>query len=101
MHGEFLRLLFLQAHRETEAHFIAAGMSSQHPNSEALLFNHATFYNGLKNKVGLAAAKAAVLRINLNVQGCVIVAPPMHAPSRTPLLLPLLLSHNLPTPRVH
>ncbi len=27
-------------------------------------------------------------------------APPMHAPSRTPLLLPLLLSHNLPTPRV-
>ena len=29
-----------------------------------------------------------------------LVAPPMHAPSRTPLLLPLLLSHNLPTPRV-
>ena len=23
MHGEFLRILFLQAHRETEAHFIA------------------------------------------------------------------------------
>ena len=29
MHGEFLRLLFLQAHRETEAHFSATGMSSQ------------------------------------------------------------------------
>ena len=28
MHGEFWRLLFLQAHRETEAHFTAAGMSS-------------------------------------------------------------------------
>jgi len=27
MHGEFLCLLFLQAHRETEAHFTAAGMS--------------------------------------------------------------------------
>jgi hypothetical protein len=26
MHGVFLRLLFLQAHRETEAHFTAAGM---------------------------------------------------------------------------
>jgi hypothetical protein len=51
--------------------------------------------------IGLAAAKAAALRVNLNVQGCGIVAPPMHAPSRTPLLLPLLLSHNLPTPRVH
>jgi hypothetical protein len=29
MHGEFLRPIFLQAHRETEAHFNAAGMSSQ------------------------------------------------------------------------
>jgi hypothetical protein len=29
MHGEFLRLLFLQAHRETKAHFTAAGMPSQ------------------------------------------------------------------------
>ena len=101
MHGEFLRLLFLQAHRETEAHFTAAGMSSQTNNSEALRFKRAAFYNGLKSKVGLAAAKAAALRVNLNVQGCGIVAPPMHAPSRTPLLLPLLLSHNLPTPRVH
>ena len=26
MHGEFLRLLFLQAHRETTAHFIATGL---------------------------------------------------------------------------
>jgi len=88
----------LQAHRETEA---AAGMSLQTNNSEALRFKRAAFYNGLKSKVGLAAAKAAALRVNLNVQGCGIVAPPMHAPSRTPLLLPLLLSHNLPTPRVH
>ena len=29
MHGEFLCLLFLQAHRETEAHYTATGMSSQ------------------------------------------------------------------------
>ena len=52
-------------------------MSSQTNNSdsEALRFKRATFYNGLKSKVGLAAAKAAVLRINLNVQGCGIVAP--------------------------
>ena len=100
MHGEFLRLLFLQAHRETEAHFTAVGMSSQNINTEALRFKRAAFYNGLKSKVGLAAAKVAALLVNLNVQGCSIVAPPMHAPSRTPLLLPLLLSHNLPTPGV-
>ena len=29
MHGELLRLLFLQAHREPEAHFTANGMPSQ------------------------------------------------------------------------
>jgi len=101
MHGEFLRLLFLQAHRETEAHFTAAGMPSQRNQSESFRFKRAAFYQGLKSKVGLAAAKAAALRINLNVQGCSIVAAPMHAPSRTSLLLPLLLSHNLPLPRVH
>jgi hypothetical protein len=100
MHGEFLCLLFLQAHLETETHFAAVGMSSQNINTEALRFKRAAFYNGLKSKVRLAAAKAAALRVNLNVQGCSIVSPPMHAPSRTPLLLPLPLSHNLPTPRV-
>jgi hypothetical protein len=65
MHGEFLRLLFLQAHRETEAHFTDAGMSSQRNQSDSFRFKRATFYRSLKSKVGLAAAKAAALRINL------------------------------------
>jgi len=66
-----------QSHKVRDPHFTAVGMSSQTNNSdsEALPFKRATFYNGLKSKVGLAAAKAAVLRINLNVQGCGIVAP--------------------------
>ncbi len=96
---EFLRLLFLQAHRESEAHFTAAGMPSQRNQSESFRFKRAAFYQPLKSKVGLAA-KAAALRINLNVEGCDMVAAPMHAPSRALLLLPLLLSHNLPLPRV-
>ncbi len=66
------------------ANFTAAGMSSETNNSEALRFKGAAFYNSLKSKVGLAAAKAAALRINLNVQGCDIVATPMYASSRTP-----------------
>jgi hypothetical protein len=101
MHGEFLRLLFLQAHRETEAHFTAAGMPSQRNQSESFRFKRAAFYQGLESKVGLLAAKTAALRINLNIQGCSVVAPPLHALSHAPLLLPLLLSHNLPLPRVH
>jgi hypothetical protein len=44
MHGEFLRLLFLQAHRETEAHFNATGMSSQRNQSDSFRFKRAAFY---------------------------------------------------------
>jgi hypothetical protein len=91
MHGEFLRLLFLQAHRETKAHFTAAGMSAQRNHSDSFRFKRAAFYQPLKSKVGLAAAKAAAFRMNLNVEGCGLVAAPVHAPSRAPLLLPLLL----------
>ena len=40
--------------------------------------------------------------LTLNIQGCSVCSPPpLHAPSRAPLLLPLLLSHNIPLPRVH
>ena len=71
MHGEFLRLLFLQAHRETTAHFIATGLPSQQNRSEnAFRFKRAAFYMGLKSKVGLVAAKASSLRINLDIHGC-------------------------------
>ena len=83
MHGEIWRFLFLQAHRETAAHIIATGLPSK---------------VGRQSKVGLAAAKAAALQINLKVDGCGIVAAPVHAPSRAPLPLSLLLSHNLPSP---
>ena len=101
VHGEFLRLLFLQVHRETEAHFNATGMPSRHNQSDWFRFKRAAFYQLLKSKVVLAAAKAAALQMNLDVEGCGIVGASVHAPSRAPLLLPLLLSHNLPLPRVH
>jgi len=91
---------YLQAHRETEAHFTATGMPSQ-LNSDKFRFRRAAFYQGLKSKVRLAAAKAAALCINLNIVCCGVVALPVHANSRAPPLLPLFLSHNLPFPRVH
>jgi hypothetical protein len=101
MQGEFLRLRFLQAHRETTAHFHATGLPSQQNRSHnTFRFKRAAFYVGLKSKVGLVAAKASALRINLNTQGCSAVTSSLHAPSHAPLL-PLLLSHNIPLPRVH
>ena len=48
MHGEFLRLIFVQAHRETEAHFNAAGMSSQNYQTDAFRFKRAAFLLSLR-----------------------------------------------------
>jgi hypothetical protein len=76
------------AHLETEAHLTAAGMSSQNYQTDAFRFKRAAFLQSLKSKIGLAASKAAALRINLNIHGCGIVAAPVNAPSRAPLLPP-------------
>jgi hypothetical protein len=51
VHGEFLSLMFLQAHRETEAHFTATGMPSQRNQSDSFRFKRAAFYQSLKSKV--------------------------------------------------
>ncbi len=53
---------------ENEAHFTAAGMSSQNYPSDSFRLKRAAFYQSLKSKVGLAASKAAALKINLNIQ---------------------------------
>jgi hypothetical protein len=47
MHGEFLRLLYLQAHRETEAHFTATGVPSQRNQSDSLRFKRVAFFQSL------------------------------------------------------
>jgi hypothetical protein len=66
MHGEFLRHLFLQAHRETEAHLTDNGIPSQRNEWDSFCFKRAAFYQSLKSKVGLVVvSKSAALRINL------------------------------------
>jgi hypothetical protein len=71
MHGEFLRLLFLQAHRETTSHFHATGLPlEQNRSKNAFRFKHAAFYMGLK--VSLVSAKASALRID---EASKLVAP--------------------------
>jgi hypothetical protein len=63
-------------------------MSSQRNQSDSFQFKCAAFYQSLKSKVGLANAKAAALRINLNVEGCGIVAAPVHLPLALPFSSP-------------
>jgi hypothetical protein len=83
MHGKFLRLLFLQAHRETTAHFNATGLPPQQTRSDnAFRFKRAAFYLGLKSKVGLVTAKASALWINLNILPCTLpLTLPFFSPS--------------------
>jgi hypothetical protein len=63
MHGDFLRLLFLQAHRETEAHFTAAGMSSQR--------NHSTYRISLRSS-SLREPRHPLLRVVLEASSLLL-----------------------------
>ena len=103
MHGDFLCLIFLQAHRETEDYFRFTGVSAQ-PTQDLFRYRRAAFYSGLKSKVGLIAATTAALRVNMNIDGCLLAShvasrfpPTSHAPS----LLISSLSHNVRPPCMH
>jgi len=63
--------------RVTHTH-IYSPFSPFHYQADALRFKCAAFLQSLKSKIGLAASKAAALRISLNIQGCGIVAAPVH-----------------------
>ena len=69
LHSEFFRLLFLQAHRDTDRFFATSGVQSAQSDRDQFHFHRAAFSHQLKTKVGLALVKAAALRINLNIDG--------------------------------
>ena len=67
LHSEFVRLLFLQAHRETDRFFAASGVPLEQSTSGQFHFKRAAFSSQFRSKVGNILAKAAALRITLNV----------------------------------
>ena len=70
LHSEFVRLLFLQAHRESDLFFAASGVHlAQFTTSGQFHFKRAAFSSQLKSKVGNILAEAAALRITLNIDG--------------------------------
>jgi hypothetical protein len=60
LHSEFVRLLFLQAHRETNRFFAASGVLSAQSDRGFFHYLHTAFSAQFKIKVGLSLAKAAV-----------------------------------------
>ena len=102
LHSEFVRLLFLQSHRETDRFFAASGVQLAQQDRDQFHFRRAAFASQLKSRVDLTLAKAAALRINLNIDGTPITSRTHTHPShsQTSRLLTSSLSLGVPVPRV-
>ncbi len=61
LHSEFVRLLFLQAHRETDRFFAASGVQPAQTQRGMFHSHRAAFSSGLKSKVGLLRQQPCVL----------------------------------------
>jgi hypothetical protein len=101
LHSEFIRLLFLQAHRETDRFFAASGVQSAQFDRGYFHFRRAASSSMLKSNCGNILAKAAALRINLNLDGAPITSQSHTHPShsQTSRLLTSSLSLGVPVPR--
>jgi hypothetical protein len=101
LHSEFVRFLFLQAHRETDRFFAASGVQLAQTDRGQFHFRRAAFSSQLQSRVGLALAKAAALRITLNLDGVPITSKSHTHPShsQTSRLLTSSLSSGVPVPQ--
>jgi hypothetical protein len=101
LHSEFVCLLFLQDHRETDRFFAASGVQLAQSTSGQFHYRCAAFSSQLKSKVGNILTKASSLRITLNIDGAPI-DPKSHthpSHSQTSRLLTSSLSLGVPAPR--
>ena len=85
MYDEFIRLLFLHAHRE--ALTLANELSEE---SDQFLFLHVLCFANLKGAVGLIMVKASVMRISI----------PLDLSSRSSIPLPCFIRSRRLTPIV-
>ncbi len=102
LHSEFVRLLFLQAHREIDRFFVDSGVQlpQTHPGGQ-FTFHRVAFLTQLQSKVGLALTKGTALRVNLNLDGSTITSKSHTHPSHSQAsrLLTSSLSLSVPVPR--
>ena len=101
LHSEFIRILFLQAHRETDRFFAVSGIQLAQSDRGFFHYRRAAFSSMLKSRVGNILVKAAALRVTLNLD-----AAPITSKSHTHIthsqssrLLTSSLSLGVPVPR--
>jgi hypothetical protein len=95
LHSEFVRLLFLQSHRETDRFFATSGVQIAQSTSGLFHFRLSAFTQQLKSRVVLVLAKAAALRITFNLDGATITSKSHTHPShsQTSRLLTVYVRH--------
>jgi hypothetical protein len=69
LHSEFLQLLFLQDHRETDRFFTVSGVLSVQSDRGFFHYRRVPFSVQFKRKVGQPLATVTALRITLNLMG--------------------------------
>ncbi len=101
LHSEFIRLLFLQDHRETDRFFAASGVQSAQFDRGYFHFRRTAFSSMMKSKCGNIPVKVAAFRINLNLDGSPITSQSHTHPShsQTSRLLTSSPSLGVPVPR--
>jgi hypothetical protein len=105
LHSEFVSLLFLQDHRETDRFFSDSVHLAQHDRDQ-FHYRRTTFSSSqIKSKVVSTLTKDASLRVNLNIDGVPITSRTHTHPSlgsshsETSRLLTSSLSVGVPVPR--
>ena len=83
LHSEFVRLLFLQTHRETDRFFAASGVQLVQTHRGMFHYIRSAFSSTLKSRVGNILAKTAALRITLNLDGAPIISKSHTHPSHS------------------
>ena len=100
LHGELVRLLFLQTHRETDRFFAAPGVHLAQSDRDQFHYL-VVFSSQLESKVGNILPKAGAPRKTLNIDGVPIASKSHTHPShsQTSPLLTSSLSLGVPVPR--
>jgi hypothetical protein len=82
LHSEFIRLLFLHTHRETDLFFAGSGVHLVQQD-RGLFHFRSSFTSNLKVRVN-TLTETVVLRVNLNVDGVTITSKTHTHPSHSP-----------------
>ncbi len=83
LQSDFVRILFLQTHRETDSFFVTSGVQLVQHDREDFHCHHTVFTSQLKAKKGSILAKASTLRFILNIDGSSIISKSHTHPSHS------------------